>query len=491
MRSPFRHVCRAALALTISCTGCGRQDPPPADPVVLRPIPAPTYGPVAWLPPEALADTSARGLPTLVFIHSVRSFWSREMVNSLSDREVALEIGRVTRPVIVDADLRPDLADRFSLGALPSLAVLTPDLRWITGTTFAGAEDLEALMRRVRILHDVPERMADVERERARLLRRRPVRDGRFVARENQRRLADAVTDSIRSAERPSFEGIRLLAEAGDTATARSRLDTAAGDDRLNGAGLLVAALLTADGRIRDETTSLALNASAVSALAAVGDLTGDEGSRSRAEALAHAVVDAYYDAGRETFVTGTADYYVDSTGAVLPVVAEPPLVDTRSITAWNAAAVSALCAAGEPGSELVATAVRVLDRLLATRVRNGDVVRLAEDTEMHQPEDAAHLARACLDVAAVTGDEGYLDRARALVEAVREHGAEVGAVGADGDLGSAAGVFAQVLARLGRVDGAEEVCRAAIAREVERWGRLGAVGRAARMVLRLKGERE
>jgi hypothetical protein len=58
--------------------------------------------------------------------------------------------------------------------------------------------------------------------------------------------------------------------------------------------------------------------------------------------------------------------------------------------------------------------------------------------------------------------------------------------IGADGDHGSAAGVFAQSLVRLGERGGGDtfkvralRICRDAIARDIERLPRLGAVGRA------------
>ncbi|MEE2754523.1 MAG: hypothetical protein VX910_11115, partial [Candidatus Latescibacterota bacterium] len=112
--------------------------------------------------------------------------------------------------------------------------------------------------------------------------------------------------------------------------------------------------------------------------------------------------------------------------------------------------------------------------------------------------DDAAHLVRACLDYSEFAGDDSYALRARELsLKAMHQFdgifstdsGVPEGDqdfVGADGDYGSAVGVFAQSLVRLGeREDGdtfrarALGICRDAIARDIERLPRLGAVGRA------------
>ena len=141
----------------------------------------------------------------------------------------------------------------------------------------------------------------------------------------------------------------------------------------------------------------------------------------------------------------------------------------------------------------------RTLDRLLASRVSDDDVWRVDRAPAVLQLEDVAHLIRACLDYGDLTGEDEYYSHARVLAKHVMDRLGDIpggtleemplthlAMVGADGDFGSAVGVFAQGLVRLFRRDGdekysrqAEFFCRRAIMLNVERLPRLGAVGRA------------
>ena len=52
-------------------------------------------------------------------------------------------------PIRVDADARPDIAERYSLGAWPTTAFLTPDGDILGGETYATGERMQALLPRV------------------------------------------------------------------------------------------------------------------------------------------------------------------------------------------------------------------------------------------------------------------------------------------------------------------------------------------------------
>ena len=71
-------------------------------------------GGVSWLDPES-PDTWEKGAkPYYLFFVNTRSFWSRKMVQeTFTIPEIISEIGILTRPVWIDADLRPDLVDPY------------------------------------------------------------------------------------------------------------------------------------------------------------------------------------------------------------------------------------------------------------------------------------------------------------------------------------------------------------------------------------------
>lgn len=470
-------------------------------------------GEVTWLDPETSSTWSGSEKPYFLFLFSRRSYWSREMVReSFTVPSVVREIERITRPIWIDADLRPDLVDRYALGALPSLAVLTPDLKWITGTTFMEREDMSAFLRRIRILYSVSDRRDDLERERGRLLRRRPLRIARFAQALSLPELSAAMLDSIRLSDVSvrSGESQLLLVEGGEGSGHADWVEMHASPGRVNDDGLFVASLLSDDGRIRDETTSLGHNAGLLHTLARMANATQDDALKHSAYALALAISACLYDVDREAFLSGTADFsFPDSNGIAQPAVAVPALLDARSITAWNALVVSAFCEVDRirPDRQLRSIAKGTLDRLLEGRVHDNKVWRTDRARTTLQLEDAAHLIRACLDFADLTGDDPYYDHALTLtnhtIDAIPDASGEMMDVmptshlviiGADGDFGSAAGVLAQSLVRLYLRDGneryakrAESFCRHAIAAEGERLARLGAVGRALRQLSEIR----
>ena len=66
-----------------------------------------------------------------------------------ADRSVAAIVHERFVPIWVDADRRPDISERYSLGGWPTTAFLTPNARLLGGETYATAERLMELLPKV------------------------------------------------------------------------------------------------------------------------------------------------------------------------------------------------------------------------------------------------------------------------------------------------------------------------------------------------------
>lgn len=108
---------------------------------------------VAWLPWGLAAFTRARDeqKPLLLAITAPWSEACREMDRVCYEHgDIADEINRWFVPVRVDADRRPDVADRYDLGGLPSTVFLNADGAMLGGGTFVPPDRLRQAMLRVR-----------------------------------------------------------------------------------------------------------------------------------------------------------------------------------------------------------------------------------------------------------------------------------------------------------------------------------------------------
>ena len=106
---------------------------------------------VAWLPWGATAFSRAReeGKRVLLAITAPWSAACRVMdERCYSDAEIVAEINRHYIPVRVDADRRPDVAERYELGGLPTTVFLDSDGAMLGGGTFVPPDRfLEVLVR--------------------------------------------------------------------------------------------------------------------------------------------------------------------------------------------------------------------------------------------------------------------------------------------------------------------------------------------------------
>lgn len=125
---------------------------------------------VDWLPWSRRAFDRARAEDTLVLlsIHARWCSWCRLMdETTYADAEVVELVARDYVAVRVDADVRPDLTDRYNMGGWPSTLFLTCDAEILWGATFLPPEQLRPLLRqfrtgfrqhRARILEEVSRR---------------------------------------------------------------------------------------------------------------------------------------------------------------------------------------------------------------------------------------------------------------------------------------------------------------------------------------------
>lgn len=107
---------------------------------------------VDWVPwnGESFARARREHKPILLSIAAGWSHGCREMDRvTFADHDIAALVNASFVPVRVDADERPDVAERFDLGGLPTTAFLTPDAELIGGGTFIDAARLRAALPRV------------------------------------------------------------------------------------------------------------------------------------------------------------------------------------------------------------------------------------------------------------------------------------------------------------------------------------------------------
>src|SRR5688500_5443454 len=107
---------------------------------------------IAWRPwsTESFERARTEGKPVLL---SLAPSWCRNSLamdrTSYADPEVAaLANGRFV-PIRVDADRRPDIGDRYSLGGWPTTAFLTPDGEILGGGTYVERRRLADVLQRV------------------------------------------------------------------------------------------------------------------------------------------------------------------------------------------------------------------------------------------------------------------------------------------------------------------------------------------------------
>jgi uncharacterized protein YyaL (SSP411 family) len=112
---------------------------------------------VAWLPwsADAFARARVERKPILLCIATTWSDSCREMDRtSYADPAIAFLINDRFVPVRVDADRRPDISERYSLGGWPTTAFLTPDGEILGGGTYVERARMPEVLEKVRATFD-------------------------------------------------------------------------------------------------------------------------------------------------------------------------------------------------------------------------------------------------------------------------------------------------------------------------------------------------
>ena len=416
-------------------------------------------------------------------------------------------------PIRVDADRRPDLAERFGMGGWPSTVFLTPEGDWITGSTYMDPEDFRDTVRRVKIYFEYPERREDLERERGYLEERMVLEARRRPAERLQPspRLLQQVVDSMQAAigkgVNPGFEALLMLLEysdlAGDAEAERAVLGlldrTAAGSlNDLDSTFFL--APLTPDGALLDREVHLALNAGLLAAFARATRQTGRPTYRAVARRLGEALQEGFYSASDSLFFAGRAGFKE----ALPSGTGHRFAMDTAFYAGWNALTATAFLelylALGE--DRYLEISRRVLGAL-------GRRLSLRDGAFLHTPdasedvplllEDQALVARAALDLFEIEHRPEDLRLARDLADrmvdqfadrsgALRDRAPEPGRAftpALDRFLPSGNGVAVQVLVRLhgitdhaGYREAAGSILTALVGPSIDRMAYLGALGR-------------
>jgi uncharacterized protein len=107
---------------------------------------------VAWLPWSAAAFARAREeqKPVLLSISTAWCRWCHEMDRtSYADPEITAFINDRFVPIRVDADDRPDISERYSLGGWPTTAFLTPAGEILAGGTFVPIDRMQGVLTQV------------------------------------------------------------------------------------------------------------------------------------------------------------------------------------------------------------------------------------------------------------------------------------------------------------------------------------------------------
>jgi len=198
---------------------------------------------IHWLPwgDAAFARARESGRPLLL---SLTATWCgachRMDEETWDDPGVAAVVERLTVPVRVDADERPDVYGRYHLGGLPSTAVLDADGEFVRGGTFLAPTQLLGLLetaaadirdgrRPARRARPAPAGVASLVEDVVARLRQRADREhGGFGAAPKQPE-PDAVTLLLRQARGARDGALAAIARESLDAIARHLVDPADG----------------------------------------------------------------------------------------------------------------------------------------------------------------------------------------------------------------------------------------------------------------------
>ena len=448
----------AAVAVTVAAALALGATPARANAAAAAPAGADT---IAWRPWSAEAFADARRTGRMVLLH-VTTSWSRSAHEMDRDAWTDSALVALVRAgfvaVRVDADRRPDVADRYLGPGYPTTAVLDADGQVLMSGAVVAAPPLRRMLEEIRGL--VRDNRAEIVRrsaESARAIARTWEREDRAPSQTPFDEWLDLNLNAVREAEDkahggfggapklPRFESIAFL-----HATADYRDDPA----------LRALALRATDAalRLQDSTWGgffrfardedwrrprteklLDVNAAAIATLARAFTVSAAPRYRAaarKAESYAARWLwddrrDGFYasqdaDAGRGAESISGDIFYGLSDGARRRRPA--PAVDSIFTADSNARFASAIFAGAKARiweGAPVARAVRALDRLWKDqRAPDGSLYHVWERGVVGVPgilEDQATAGLAYLDAYEATGDPRHLERARSLARYIRE----------------------------------------------------------------------
>jgi uncharacterized protein YyaL (SSP411 family) len=441
---------------------------------------------VAWREwgPEPFADAAASGRPVLVFLTATWCDDCHEMLaTTFAEPRIAANVSDGFVPVKVDVDRHPRVRERYNMGGFPSTVFCTPDGELLTGATYLAPAGFRDILDQVRQSWDA--RGADAGRV-PRALAGNPTPDGEldesiprhfagqldeqwdeefagwgtdakfplpdtvtFALKRDRRRATqtlDAIQTSLQGVD-GGFDRYAAGRDWSDTHEERLLIDNAAlvrafahgylytGEASYRTAatdavGFLRGRLRVGDafggsvgpsGQRRDLTVYADGNALLAEALATLAAYTDDEDAERDARGvLAHLRTELIDDDGQ-------VRHFADDDAPA-------------DLLADGAHVVRAFTTAAQVFGEGVETARTVADRLLAELgdadgFRDGPAAGVGLlDRPLRPIDDTVTLTEGLLDLAALTGDDRYRERARralaAFAGATDRMGAQVAAYG-------------------------------------------------------------
>jgi uncharacterized protein YyaL (SSP411 family) len=345
------------------------------------------------------------------------------------DPAVAAAVEAHAVPVRVDADQRPDIADRYGLGGWPTTVWLTPDGEMLSGGTYVDADTL------LRALRDVATRFT---RDRTALVQQvaaaRAARQASSSS-EHEPDSLEAIRERILNAFDSEFGGfgrgakfplaapIRFALHAGVassdealTAVAAVTLDSIASStmsDQRSGA--FARACATRDWSDADHARLLDVQAEMIVTYLDAARLLHDDRYRTRAIAALHYVDASLRDGQSGAFLHSATDS--EAAASESDSDSAPPLIISES----NARMMRALVHASHTldDTRWILMAVDVAERLLPIiYVRASGIAHYLRDNRPHifgLLADNILMAAALLDLGEAVGQHVYIELAEEL----------------------------------------------------------------------------
>jgi len=386
--------------------------------------------PIIWSPwhPDAFARARAEAKPVLLSISAAWCHWCHEMDRtSYADPAVVRLVNDRFVAVRVDADRRPDISGRYTLGGLPTTAFLTADGDVVGGGTYVPIERMSGVLEQVA---DAFASRRDEIVSRAKASAEAP-RNRRTTSVPRHESLIASVFETYDSEHggfgtEPKFPLTAPLHLALDLYTSTSDDDMRAvaecSLDAMSSRGLydevdggFFRYATTRDWQLPHQEKLLDVNAALLRVLVDGATALNVARYADRAAGVIRYVqtwLADTLDGGWAGSQEADQDYYATRTTDARAGLA-PPRVDRTLYSGWNAEMVSAALHAAQArhDTELGEFAIASLERILLACYRPGDgVAHYVGDGPAVRGllDDQIAMATAALDAAEATGKVPY-----------------------------------------------------------------------------------